>query len=101
MRILILALFFLSGDVRLQPVKPEPVICQSVDKFYRITEFFKYSEYSEVRHIILAVAIMLWYFSSKGYPIDEKGFMLKLEGYADDELHTKKVKWIANKFRRK
>lgn len=127
--------------------KPETKICQSVDKFYQITEFFKYSEYAEVRHIILAIAIvesgwlnnqrhidfnnyfsvkdfqhsvckknvksiyclkqfksleenlqyMLWYFSSKGYPVDEKGFMLKLEGYAEDELHTKKVKWIANR----
>jgi hypothetical protein len=148
MRLLILVFILLSGDVRLQPVKPETVICQSVDKFYQITEFFKYSEYAEVRHIILAVTIvesgwlnnqrhidfnnyfsikdfkhpecktkpimclkqfeslqenleyMLWYFSSKDYPIDKQGFMLKLEGYAEDELHTKKVKWVANRMRR-
>ena len=32
-------------------------------------------------------------------PIDEKGFMLKLEEYAEDKDHTKKVRWVANKFK--
>lgn len=150
MKLLPLLFIFLLGDARAVPVVIEPYVCQSVDKFYQIEDFFKYSEYAEVRHIILAVAIvesgrlnnqrhidfnnyfsvkdfhhpicrknvksiwclkqfksleenlqyMLWYFSSKGYPIDEQGFMSKLEGYAEDELHTKKVKWIANKLRR-
>lgn len=150
--ILLLSLLFFISDMRNIPVVVEPVeiVCQSVDKFYQIREFFKQTEYSEVNHVILAVAVlesgwleskkhvdlnnyfsvkdfqhpicrknvksiyclkqfesleenlnyMLWYFSSKGYPVDEKGFMLKLEGYAEDDLHTKKVKWIANKFRR-
>lgn len=152
MKLLLLSLLLLTSDMRYIPVVVEPVeiVCQSVDKFYQITEFFKHTEYAEVRHIILAVAIvesgwlnnqrhidfnnyfsvkdfqhpickknvksiyclkqfeslednlnyMLWYFSNKGYLIDEQGFMLKLEGYAEDELHTKKVRWIANKFRR-
>jgi len=153
MKLFLLALLLLTADARSIPMVVEPVgiVCQSVDKFYRITEFFKYTEYSEVRHIILAVAIvesgwlnnqrhidfnnyfsvkdfqhprckknvksiyclkqfeslddnlnyMLWYFSSKGYPVDEQGFMLKLEGYAEDKLHTKKVRWIADKFKGK
>lgn len=152
MKLLLLSLLLLLGCTKEVPIKPEPVeiVCQSVDKFYQITEFFKYTEYAEVRHIILAVAIvesgwleskrhidfnnyfsvkdfkhpvcrkniksimclkkfesieenlnyMLWYFSKNGYPIDEQGFMLKLEGYAEDELHTKKVRFISKKFRR-
>lgn len=153
MKLFLLALLLLTADARSIPMVVEPVgiVCQSVDKFYQITEFFKYTEYSEVRHIILAVAIvesgwlnnqrhidfnnyfsvkdfqhpickknvksiyclkqfeslednlnyMLWYFSKNNYPTDEKGFILKLEGYAEDKLHTKKVRWIADKFKGK
>lgn len=150
MKLFLLSLLLLLGCTKEVPVNPEPDCRQSVDKFYQITEFFKHTEYAEVRHINLAVAIvesgwlqnqrhidfnnyfsvkdfqhpvckkniksiyclkqfeslednlnyMLWYFSSKGYPTDEQGFMDKLEGYAEDELHAKKVGWIANKFRR-
>ena len=153
------ALIFVLGMLALiclgcnedKPVKIDPVVenCQSLDKFHHISEFFKHSEYSEVRHIILAIAIvesgwlnnqrhidfnnyfsvkdfrhpvcrknvksimclkqfeslddnleyMLWYFANRKYPIDEKGFMLKLEEYAEDKDHTKKVRWVANKFK--
>jgi hypothetical protein len=122
---------------------------QCLDKFWQIDDFFKHTEYSEVRHIVLAVAIvesgwlqnkrhidfnnyfsvkdykhplckknvksiyclkqfesleenldyMVQYFAKNNYPIDEKGFLEKLEGYAEDKLHTQKVKWISNKFK--
>lgn len=60
MRLIILLLLLLTSDMRSIPVVIEPVAdCrQSVDKFYQIDEFFKYSEYAEVRHIILALAIL-------------------------------------------
>lgn len=60
MKLFLLALLLLTADARSIPMVVEPVgiVCQSVDKFYQITEFFKYTEYSEVRHIILAVAIV-------------------------------------------
>jgi len=47
MKLFLLALLLLTADARSIPMVVEPVgiVCQSVDKFYRITEFFKYTEY--------------------------------------------------------